>query len=104
MRCYNAEDRVLVLGLELSVAVLAAQQFQSGYTYNIPWGVIISLETCVGLSAGMMQRQVVDCHARLLEEGYKFEQVSGYDVGQCSIDEQVKLYSTPTTELHRPRI
>ena len=34
----------------------------------------------------------------------KIEQVSGYDVGQCSIDEPVKLYSTPTTELHRPRI
>ena len=104
MRYDNAKDRALVLGLELSVAVSAAQWFQSGYTYNIPWDVIISLETCVGLSAGMMQRQVVDCHARLLEEGYKFEQVSGYDVGQCSIDEPVKLYSTPTTELHRPRI
>ena len=45
MRNYNAKDRVLVLGLELSVADLTAQQFQSGYTYNIPWGVIISLET-----------------------------------------------------------
>ena len=60
------------------------------------------LLACLGLSAGMMQRQVVDCPARLLEEGYKFEQVSGYDVGRCSIDEPIKLYSTPTTELHQP--
>ena len=45
MRYDNAKDRALVLGLELSVADLTAQQFQSGYTYNIPWGVIISLET-----------------------------------------------------------
>ena len=104
MRYYNAEDRALVLGLELSATVSAAKWFQTGYTYNIPWGVIISLETCLGLSAVMMQRQVVDCPARLLEEGYKFEQVSGYDVGQCSIDEPFKLYTTPKTELHRPRI
>ena len=45
MRYDNAKDRALVIGLELSVAVSAAQWFQSGYTYNIPWGVIISLET-----------------------------------------------------------
>ena len=37
MRCDNAKDRALVRGLELSVAVSAAQWFQSGYTYNIPF-------------------------------------------------------------------
>ena len=36
MRYDNAKDRALVLGLELSVADLTTQQFQSGYTYNIP--------------------------------------------------------------------
>ena len=45
MRNDHANDRVLVIGLELSVAASAAQWFRSGYTYNIPWGVIIGLET-----------------------------------------------------------
>ena len=52
MRYDNAKDTALAPDLELSAADLTAQQFQSGYTYNILcgviinilWGVIISLE------------------------------------------------------------
>ena len=36
MRYDNSKDRALAPDLELSAADLTAQQFQSGYTYNIP--------------------------------------------------------------------
>ena len=37
VKCYeNAKELALVPDVELSATVSAAQQFQSGYTFNIP--------------------------------------------------------------------
>ena len=44
----------------------------------------------------------VDCTAPLANQEYKFGSLSGYDGAKCSIEEPVKLYSTPTTTLTSP--
>ena len=46
--------------------------------------------------------QDIDCTARLADQGYKFEKLSGYDGDKCIIEEPIKLYSTPTTTLTNP--
>ena len=54
------------------------------------------------LTLNFMGSYSVDCTARLANQGYKFESLSGYDGAKCSIEEPVKLYSTPTTTLTSP--
>ena len=61
-------------------------------------GVLI----CSFLAASFIQKQVVDCPTRLADQGYKFESLSGYDSTKCSVEEPIKLYSTPTTTLTSP--
>ena len=44
----------------------------------------------------------VDCPVRLADQGYKLEKLSGHDGDKCSIEEPVKLHSTPTTTFTSP--
>lgn len=61
-----------------------------------------SILVCSFLVFSFIQKQVVDCPARLTDQGYKFESLSGYDGAKCNIKEPIKLYSTPTTMLTSP--
>ena len=54
------------------------------------------------LTLNFVRSHHVDCTAHLADQGYKFESLSGYDGAKCSIEEPIKLYSTPTTALTSP--
>ena len=57
---------------------------------------------CSILIFDFVRSDVADCPAHLADQGYKFESLSGYDRAKCSIEEPIKLYSTPTTALTSP--
>ena len=59
---------------------------------------------CSFLTLNFVRSHGVDCTARLANRGYKLERLYGYDGANCSIEEPVKLYSTPTTKLTSPVI
>ncbi len=58
--------------------------------------------SCSFLTLNFVRSYGVDCTLRLEDQGYKFETLSGYDGAKCSIQEPIKLYSTPTTKLTSP--
>jgi len=58
--------------------------------------------SCSFLIFKFVRSHHVDCTLRLEDQGYKFETLSGYDGAKCSIEEPIKLYSTPTTKLTSP--
>ena len=59
---------------------------------------------CSFFTLNFVRSHVADCTASLSDQGYKFEKLSGYDGDTCSIEEPIKLYSTPTTLLTSPVI
>ena len=58
--------------------------------------------SCSFLTLNFVRSHHVDCTLLLEDQGYKFETLSGYDGAKCSIEEPIKLYSTPTTKLTSP--
>ena len=54
------------------------------------------------LTLNFVRSHHVDCTAHLADQGYKFENLSGFDGIKCTIEEPIKLYSTPTTTLTSP--
>ena len=64
--------------------------------------ITVSILSSSFLALDFLRSHNVDCATRLADQGYKFEKLSSYGNDKCSVEEPIRLYSTPTTKLTSP--